>query len=220
MEPIRNLEKRLFHPFAIIFTVSAEGKALIVCVVGGKDSGKTAVAEALIKELVRAGFKVGALKHSKEGAIRLEPEGTDTARLKDAGASVVGFANRENVTMLTLSLPLQTIISVFEVLFDVIVIEGLRGSELPKIAVDGGDYENVIARVSVSEKSWKRKLKTVAKIVKNAKEKREIALIADDRVLPTNRFVNGLSMRLIKALFESLRGGENASFGALIARFR
>ncbi|MCX7704524.1 MAG: molybdopterin-guanine dinucleotide biosynthesis protein MobB, partial [Planctomycetota bacterium] len=45
--------------------------------VGGKDEGKTAVAEALIKALVRAGLRVGAVKHSKEGMIRLEPEGVD-----------------------------------------------------------------------------------------------------------------------------------------------
>lgn len=56
-----------------------------VSIIGYKDSGKTMVAEALIKELTERGSRVVTLKHTAEDVI-LDTPGKDTARHRRAGA--------------------------------------------------------------------------------------------------------------------------------------
>ena len=62
---------------------------LVVRVVGLKKSGKTTVAQAVIRELVSRGVCVGALKVTSHERLSLDPEGTDTGLLAEAGAGVV-----------------------------------------------------------------------------------------------------------------------------------
>ena len=62
---------------------------LVVRVVGLKKSGKTTVAQAVIRELVSRGLRVGAVKVTSHDRLSLDPEGTDTGLLAEAGASVV-----------------------------------------------------------------------------------------------------------------------------------
>jgi len=56
-----------------------------VAIVGFKDSGKTRVVEALVKELTRRGHRVGTVKHTAEN-IDFDTPGKDTRRHRDAGA--------------------------------------------------------------------------------------------------------------------------------------
>ncbi|MCX7704118.1 MAG: hypothetical protein N2234_08505, partial [Planctomycetota bacterium] len=142
-------------------------------------------------------------------------------RLKDAGASVVGFADKEKVVLLSLSLPLNTVLEVFEVLFDVVVVEGLKESDYSKVVVDDKkEYGNVIAHISIKDKDWRRKISAVVRMVKKSRGDKKVTLVADEDVLSANRFVSGLSLRLARALFESLRGGEDSSVVSLVARLK
>ncbi len=59
----------------------------IFSIVGSADSGKTTVLENLVAELTARGRKVGVIKHCAEG-FEIDRQGTDTFRLKAAGASV------------------------------------------------------------------------------------------------------------------------------------
>lgn len=68
-----------------------------VTIAGLKKSGKTTVAEALIGELVRRGFRVASVKSMLHGEFRLEPEGTDTRRHLAAGAeATIAFSAKED----------------------------------------------------------------------------------------------------------------------------
>jgi molybdopterin-guanine dinucleotide biosynthesis protein MobB len=68
-----------------------------VTIAGLKKSGKTTVAEALIGELVRRGFRVASIKSMMHGAFHLEPEGVDTRRHLAAGAeAVLAFTAEED----------------------------------------------------------------------------------------------------------------------------
>jgi molybdopterin-guanine dinucleotide biosynthesis protein MobB len=68
----------------------------IINVVGLKDSGKTAVAEGLIAELIGRGFRVGAVKTTRHPTLSFDAEGTDTRRFADAGAAfVIGLLDTE-----------------------------------------------------------------------------------------------------------------------------
>ena len=67
-----------------------------ITVAGLKKSGKTTVAEALIAELSRRGFRVASVKSMRHGAFSLEPEGADTRRHLAAGSeAVLAFAADE-----------------------------------------------------------------------------------------------------------------------------
>jgi molybdopterin-guanine dinucleotide biosynthesis protein B len=59
--------------------------AKAVAVVGYKDSGKTRVVEALVKELTSRGHQVGTLKHTAEDT-PLDTPGKDTHRHREAGS--------------------------------------------------------------------------------------------------------------------------------------
>jgi molybdopterin-guanine dinucleotide biosynthesis protein B len=56
-----------------------------VSVIGYKDSGKTRVVEALVKELTDRGYRVGTLKHTAEDVL-LDTPGKDTWRHREAGS--------------------------------------------------------------------------------------------------------------------------------------
>jgi len=191
----------------------------MLSVVGEKDAGKTAVAEELVRILRNKGFKVGAIKHSEKAEPRLEPEGVDTLRLREAGADAVAFVSGEETLMLTLSLPLKTTLRLFETLFDIVVVEGLREGAHPKVAVDDGDYENIITRVDVEDENWKADLEEAVSEVEMGGS-RSLALFADGKALAANRFVEKLFGNVARALFGALRGTEDASVVTLMARLK
>lgn len=60
-------------------------KPRIVAVVGYKDSGKTRLVEALVRELTGRGYRVGTLKHTAE-EVPLDTPGKDTWRHREAGS--------------------------------------------------------------------------------------------------------------------------------------
>jgi molybdopterin-guanine dinucleotide biosynthesis protein B len=61
-----------------------------VSIIGYKNSGKTTVAEALIKELRQRGSTVVSIKHTAED-VRLDTPGKDTERLRKAGAKATAI---------------------------------------------------------------------------------------------------------------------------------
>jgi molybdopterin-guanine dinucleotide biosynthesis protein B len=56
-----------------------------VSIIGFKDSGKTRVVEAIVKEFSSRGIKTGTIKHTAEN-MELDTPGKDTSRHKGAGA--------------------------------------------------------------------------------------------------------------------------------------
>ncbi|NIR00890.1 MAG: molybdopterin-guanine dinucleotide biosynthesis protein B [Gemmatimonadales bacterium] len=70
----------------------------IVSVVGRKNSGKTTLVEALVRELSRRGHRVGTIKHDAHG-FEIDHEGKDSWRHKRAGAETVVIASASKVAM-------------------------------------------------------------------------------------------------------------------------
>jgi len=107
----------------------------IVAVVGFKKSGKTAVVEGLVRELVRRGYRVGTVKHIRERGFTIDQPGKDTWRHARAGASVVfSIAPRETATIERRTGGLDDVLRLHGI--DFLVIEGFRGAKgVAKIAV-------------------------------------------------------------------------------------
>ncbi|WP_269850184.1 molybdopterin synthase [Methanosarcina horonobensis] len=113
---------------------------------GIKKSGKTALVSALVRQL--SGFgTVGTVKHM--GEQRLNPGETDTGRHFDAGADmVIGITGTELVSFARDSDLEDALDMLCDRGLDFAVVEGFKGSNLPKIAI--GDVEgvsNVVIRI-------------------------------------------------------------------------
>jgi molybdopterin-guanine dinucleotide biosynthesis protein B len=89
----------------------------VVQITGGKDVGKTALAERIIRRLKEGGYAVVAIKVSHHDP---EPPTKDTRRLRKAGADRVLFYNGEIYVLYTRA------VSCGDIDADYVVLEGLR----------------------------------------------------------------------------------------------
>lgn len=64
-------------------------KTRIIAIVGSKKSGKTTVAEFLVRRLARSGYGVSAIKHVHHRGFTLDTRNKDSWRLTRAGAGSV-----------------------------------------------------------------------------------------------------------------------------------
>lgn len=111
----------------------------IVCVVGYRDSGKTGVAVALVRELRGRGHRVAAVKHGH--GFRLDSPGTDSWRLRnEGGASPVLLAGPAGYALIGSWDPgpepgLEALVRRHLRGMDVVVAEGFKQEGFPKIGV-------------------------------------------------------------------------------------
>jgi molybdopterin-guanine dinucleotide biosynthesis protein B len=110
----------------------------ILSFVGRSNSGKTTLIERVIPELVRNGYRVATVKHAGHG-FDLDTEGKDSWRHKLAGASAVIVISKSSLAMFA---DVSDQMKVEEVrdryldsTYDLIIAEGWRGEDYPKIVV-------------------------------------------------------------------------------------
>jgi len=101
-----------------------------IFVVGTKNSGKTAVAEYIVRRLSEMGFRVGALKHIHH-EFTIDSEGKDTYRMRKAGAGlVVSFSPSEIALLRPPGDPKEEFNELSRKMaddgFDFLVVEGFR----------------------------------------------------------------------------------------------
>jgi len=109
----------------------------IVSIVGKSDSGKTTLIEKLIAELVRRGYRVATVKHTRHG-FDMDVEGKDSWRHKKAGASTTVTASPTQVALikdLDRDYSLEEIRDKYIHDADLILAEGYKGNPFPKIEV-------------------------------------------------------------------------------------
>ena len=111
----------------------------VVSVIGLKDSGKTSVAVGLISALERRGRHVMAIKHGHR--FEIDTPSTDSWRLRhEGGAHRVVLAGPEDMVMMggwgaEGELPLDELVHRFVSDADIVVVEGYKNADVPKIEV-------------------------------------------------------------------------------------
>ncbi|MCU7788840.1 molybdopterin-guanine dinucleotide biosynthesis protein B [Pyrobaculum sp. 3827-6] len=93
----------------------------VIQLTGGKDVGKTALAEKIIAKLKEKGYAVAAIKISHHDP---EPPTKDTHRLRRAGADKVLFYNGEIYVLYTRSIDCRDVDAEY------VVVEGLRDKKV------------------------------------------------------------------------------------------
>ena len=114
-----------------------ENKIPVIGFAGRSNSGKTTLIEKVIAVFVRQGLKVGVIKHMHH-AFELDVPGKDTYRHKKAGAASVVLASSARLAMVKdtpRECPLEEIIGRYMDDADLIIVEGFKTAQIPKIEV-------------------------------------------------------------------------------------
>jgi molybdopterin-guanine dinucleotide biosynthesis protein B len=109
----------------------------IVSIIGISESGKTTLMEKLIRELKSRNYRVATVKHTAEEAT-LDKPGKDTWRHLQAGSEVTVLASENGMVMMkpvTSEGTLDEIARLFGEDYDIILAEGFKQSDAPKIEV-------------------------------------------------------------------------------------
>ena len=110
----------------------------IVSIVGRSESGKTLLVEQLIAEFKRRGYKIAALKHSHCGDIEVDQPGKDTWKFAQAGSDAVCISSPRKLAFIKKAdhdLRIDEVLPIIGNEFDVMLVEGFKKSNLPKIEV-------------------------------------------------------------------------------------
>ena len=176
--------------------------ALVIGVVSrGREKGKTKLIEQVTERLTREGFRVATVKHLHGSFDTVEK---DTWRHLEAGAALtVASTPTEIITIRRRANPaLEEALEAVYVKPDLVLVEGYKGSSIPKIlcAEDASDVQAMVTKVSnivivsgpITEK---------AREMKRVKEQfPEIGIFNIERV------VMALKERLVGKILEGLPG--------------
>lgn len=197
----------------------------ILCIIGWSKSGKTALMEGLIRCFKDRGLKVAALKHhGHKGPIF--PEGKDTTRFLKAGADLAVLFGQGGVEISrTFSGPGPESFLSYLSGYDLVLVEGLKGSDYPKVEVYNGSpegplYDKVKGVLAlVSDQVEAKGIPTfrthevdalVEYLLKKLSLKRgRLTLIADGKKVPLNAFVERMLYGLLGAMVTPLKGCED-----------
>lgn len=104
----------------------------IFSIIGKSKSGKTTTIENIIKELVRRNYTVGTIKEINTHSFKMDIEGTNTQRHKEAGASLVCARGMgETDLMFQEKLNINDVLDFYS--HDFVIMEGVRDTCAPKI---------------------------------------------------------------------------------------
>lgn len=122
-------------------------KPVIFCVSGVKNSGKTSLIVSLIQELKQFYTKIGVIKHDGHD-FEMDHQGTDTWKFSKAGAEQVSIFSIEQYAVIAKKQKVS-ILDMIEMMLDmeIIIIEGLKDSDFPKIEVVRKEIsENIVCK--------------------------------------------------------------------------
>lgn len=111
----------------------------VISIVGKSDSGKTTLIEKVIPELKRRGYRVGTIKHDAH-RFEIDYPGKDSCRHFQAGSDIVVICSSEKMALvkrLSHSLSLNELVEKFFPDVDIVITEGYRRGNKPRIEVFG-----------------------------------------------------------------------------------
>jgi molybdopterin-guanine dinucleotide biosynthesis adapter protein len=120
----------------------------VVSFIGCSDSGKTTLLERLIPELKKRGYRVATVKHAEE--IDFIP-GKDSGRHLQAGSDLAAVVAPAQVVMVKPTgkpAAIEEVISLLGNSYDIILAEGYKNANVPKIGLHRENCEPLLAGIS------------------------------------------------------------------------
>lgn len=109
----------------------------IVSIIGKSRSGKTAIIEKLVRELKSRGYQVATIKHTPHG-MTFDEADKDSWRHIQAGSIATAITSPDKIVLIkpvSQELSLDEIVRFFGEDCDIILAEGFKQSDAPKIEV-------------------------------------------------------------------------------------
>ena len=125
-----------------------------IAVVGNSGSGKTTLCTQLVADLSVRGYRVAVVKHCPHGH-DVDWRGSDSQRIFEAGAVTSVAFSSDKVTRVDRPQPdslVEDLVVELNGTSDLVLVEGFKNLNLPKILVDDGHppkVDNVLATVSL-----------------------------------------------------------------------
>jgi len=118
-----------------------KGIIRIVGITGPSNSGKTSLIEKVIPIFNQWGYRVGVVKHDPKDKAVFDIEGKDSWRFFQTGADVVVISPSRTTLFSHRQWSWKKIIALFPDA-DIVVVEGLREIELPRLGVFRKKFES------------------------------------------------------------------------------
>lgn len=121
----------------------------VIGIAGYSNSGKTEFLEKLIPQLKQEGLKVGVIKHH-HNEFTIDKPGKDSWRHKQAGADQVIISSPTKVALIkktSKEVSLAELVMKYMDEVDVILVEGYKDSEIPKIEI----YRPALGKKRISQ---------------------------------------------------------------------
>jgi molybdopterin-guanine dinucleotide biosynthesis protein MobB len=131
-------------PSHISAAAVSQGKA--VAFVAKSGTGKTTLLEKVITELKGRGYRVGAIKHGSH-TFDIDHPDKDSYRMTAAGADTMLISSTEKLAMVKkhdVSPPIGELIAAYFGDVDIILSEGFKKSDLPKIEVHRKEWNETL----------------------------------------------------------------------------
>jgi len=196
----------------------------IVSIVGNSKSGKTTLIEKLIGELKSRGYKVATIKHTPQG-MTFDESDKDSWRHIKAGSKATVISSPEQIVLIkpvTADTTLDEIARLFGEDYDIILTEGFRQDDAPKIEVhrrEAGpplsDLKKLIAIATDEPLETKTRqfslddVKGLADLLEEGFIKpqgEQLSLYVNNAPIPLSTFPKELITNVLVAMASSLRG--------------
>ena len=149
LNAFRAVRDELLRRLRVLFDHGGETflmKPYAIAIVGNSGAGKTTLLERLIPALKGKGLRVGVVKHDAH-RFEIDHPGKDSHRLTAAGADTMMITSAEKLAMVKRHAASPTIEELLERYFsdmDLVLVEGFRGSSLPKIEVHRKEFRRAL----------------------------------------------------------------------------
>lgn len=121
----------------------------VITVLGLTGSGKTTVIEGIISELKRRGYTVGSIKQIHNENFKMDTEGKNTWRHRQAGADTVTARSHQETDILYAGeLPIYEVLSHYSE--DFVIMEGVRDAVVPEIITCKEEELPVISPLTIA----------------------------------------------------------------------
>lgn len=108
----------------------------VISIIGNSKSGKTTLIEKLVRELKSRGYKIATLKHAQD--ITFDDTDRDSWRHIQAGSEATAVVSPDKMVLtkpVASDITLDKIVSLFGEEYDIIITEGFKQGNAPKIEV-------------------------------------------------------------------------------------
>ena len=196
----------------------------IVSIVGKSKAGKTTLLEKLTQELKSRGYRVATIKHAPNG-MTFDETGKDSWRHIQAGSEATVISSPDKVVLIKpvpQALALEEIALLFGEDYDIILTEGFKKDNAPKIEVHrrqvGAPFSSIKKLIAIAtDEPLETKtrqfslddVKGLVDFLENGfiKPQRErLSLYVNDTPITLSSFPRGIINNILVAMASSLKG--------------